>query len=68
MLNEINQDYWLKKGREMNNECYYPYSLMVQAQGGDLIFQYPFATCCNSKVSEGSWSLKNVFACFNKSF
>ena len=25
-------------------------------------------TCCNSKVSECLWSLKNVFACLNTSF
>ena len=43
MLNEMNQNYkkkvsWLKKGREINNVSYYPYSLSVQAQGGDLTF------------------------------
>ena len=27
---------WLKKGIEMNNVSYYPYSLSVQSQGGDL--------------------------------
>ena len=29
---------WLKKGREMHNVSYYPYSLSVKAQGGDLTF------------------------------
>ena len=29
---------WLKKGRKINNVSYYPYSLSVQAQGGDLTF------------------------------
>ena len=43
MLNEVNKDYkirslGLKKGREMNNVSYYPYSLSVQTQGGDLTF------------------------------
>ena len=41
MLKEMNQDYnvsWLKKGREMHNVSYYPYSLSVEAQGGDLTF------------------------------
>ena len=52
----------------MNNVSYYPYSLTEQAQGGDLTFQYPFATSCKSKVREGLWSLKNVFAYFNKGF
>ena len=52
----------------MNNVSYYPYSLSVQAQEGDLTFSYTFTTCCNSKVSEGLWSLKNVFAFLNTSF
>ena len=62
--NESDCEIRFKKGREMNNVSYYPY----QTQGGDLTFKYPFTTCCNSKVSEGLWSLKNVFACLNKSF
>ena len=35
----------------MNNESYYPYSLSVQTQAGDLTFSYPFSSCCNSKFS-----------------
>ena len=63
MLNEMNQ------GREMNNVSYYPYSPSVQAQeAGISHFNYTFTTCCNSKVSEGLWSLKNVFAFLNTSF
>ena len=43
MPNEVNQDYkirslGIKKGRELNNVSYYPYSLSVQAQEGDLTF------------------------------
>ena len=33
-----NEVFWLKEGREINNVSYYPYSLSVQAQGGDLTF------------------------------
>ena len=30
------KDSWLKKGIEMYNVSYYPYTLSVQSQGGDL--------------------------------
>ena len=43
MLTEVNQGYkirslGIKRVGEMNNLTYYPYSLSVQAQGGDLTF------------------------------
>ena len=29
---------WLRKGREMNDVSYYPYSLSLQTQGSELTF------------------------------
>ena len=57
MLNEINQDYkikslGLKRGREMNNVSYYPYSLSVKTRKGDLTFSYPLPPVVTAKSAK----------------
>ena len=72
MLKEMNQDYKIMsldlKRVGKCTMCPTTHTLF-QCKPREVISHFnSFTTCCNSKISEGLWSLKNIFDSLNTSF